>query len=242
MSLDSHDIIALMRLGVKTLLAKPRAKYVLVVLVAVAALVVLVAARSAGNSKEADYFRSQLEVIKASTAAIQEVTTVEVTESLQADNIDSYQESLVEGYSACKQIEGYAQSANKQALTPYSDKIGQLKQFCHDYENVVDYALQISKALEPILTYPAGSSGLESVLRYAKQDLRELNSHPLKDPALEEIVIGLDRLESAPVNPAKLEKQKQHFVAARNYYWNNTVRINSLNRSIDRLLGLFANP
>lgn len=232
-----------MGLRLKTLRAKPRNKFMLaVLLVACIILVALLVVRSAGSSSEADYFHSQLEVIRTSTASVQETTTEEVSVSLQPDNIDSYQASLVEGYSACKQIEGYVKSADKKALEPYSDKISQLKQFCLDYENVVDYALQVSKALEPILTYQADPAGLSTSLQYAKQDLRKLNSHPLKDPALEEMVTGIQKLESSPVSSAKLEKQRQHFIAARNYYWNNTVRINSLNRSIDRLLGLFTNP
>lgn len=222
---------------------------------------ILVWPKKSLSQTELEYFREQTAAIKQNDDVVQSENKREIEASMNQQHIEAYQQALLEGLATCEQIGNHLTQADKETIKPYQDSISQLRLFCNDFGDVVDYARKSSKATRQFITQPTnllesnnpqGLTDLQEILGYTRSDLEKLKSNPIKDPALEEQITSIDNLQkqteeaikaNSPKTTAALLKkvndQKISFLTARQYFWNNTVQIESLGRSIVRVKNLF---
>lgn len=150
---------------------------------------------------------------------------------------------------------GYCESLISAPPDDTEDKnvASQFNLFCRDYKTIADYAFKVSKATNQLLKYSPDEtknnlSDINEIINYTITDLKKLKTHEFQDPALDEQITGLkslqEQIDKIPPNPPQsslskfyksFENQKINIFSARTYYWNNSVRIDALSRSIDRL-------
>lgn len=214
------------------------------------------------SQTELEYFRQQIGIIKESTEVVKTENGRELEQAKYPNNIDAYKNSLLKGLVSCEQIDDHVNSATKEVLKPYLDSINQVRTFCGDYKDVVDYARKVSNATRQFITYDTkllsdGSQNnslqdMVEILDYTKIDLSKLQSYPLQDPALEEMLIVVENLQKLAQETSNKKsnealvafaneaaKQQNNLMLARNYFWNTTIKLKSMDRSISRLQDLF---
>lgn len=233
---------------------------ILAVISVLAVLAIIFWPRQTQSQTEYEYLTQQISNIESYTATVKQENAREPSQAMLLNNIESYQNALLEGLATCEQIEIRINKADKESLKPYEDAITKTELFCRDYEDVVDYARKVSKATRQFIAYPdslllesqQGLNDLKEILGYTRSDLEKLKSYPLQDPALEEMITSINGLQKqtdkaisdgSPQKTAALvtnvEKQKNDLMTSRNYFWNNTIRVNAMDRSIDRLQKIF---
>lgn len=226
---------------------------ILGVLLSVIIAVVLLWPKKSALQTERQYYQQQIGSIKSSVEVIQTENNREIPDSQQKNRIETYQGALVSGIGTCQQIEGHIQQTDKTVLKSYQDKITQLQMFCNDYKAVTDYALKSSKATRQFVsTDTQNVNDLQEIAGYTKTDLQKLKSSSVGDPGLGEQITSLDTLQKraqqvqnggsqSDINALFQDSntQKTNILTSRNYFWNNTVSIEAIQRSIIRLQSLF---
>jgi hypothetical protein len=134
------------------------------------------------------------------------------------------------------------------AITIYSSAL---------YDSLHDYILLPSSSLPPVNSTEFGQRLNQSAqtIKTSQINLFRLDNSKIKDPALDELKLQLDDAmkkakdaqealkakdyETAERQASQLLKltnqDKQDFLNARNYFWNNTVQIDALIKSIAKL-------
>lgn len=244
-----------------------RRRKVVVILVILLGLTMLVAGVLKATSQQPEtsnqFYTRQLGTIKSSTESIMRLNSDE--NALSEKNIDEYEASLVNGIGSCRKLEAHYQKISSDSSVVKSkeaeDARTQVKQFCADYINVVDYARLLSKSTKQFVRFPSASltvvngqisqenvNSLREIIGYTMNDLEKLKSNKINDPAIQEYLANLVSLQkkvddttkdpnsssSTTLSQITLTQQK-NMLSSRYYYWNNTIRVDSLLRSVDKL-------
>lgn len=225
-----------------------------IVLCVIIALVLLWPTQKSASQAELSYYRQKISSIKTAVETVQAENRREIQDSQQLKNIEVYQAALSSGLSSCQQIED--RKNNKDAakkLQDYNDEIDQFQLFCKDYIDVFDHALKSSRATRQFIsTDTSDLTELKEILGYTKTDLEKLKSSPLSDPGIGEQITTVDALQNriqqvqdggsaqgAEQLIAESKVQRANIVTARNYFWNNTVHLDAIQRSISRIQTTF---
>lgn len=228
----------------------------------IVAATILILPRKTLSQTELEFFRQQLSTIRENSKEVKKYNNQAIDQAVISNNIDGYNEVLLSSLVACEEIDTHVSMTSEEVMKPYIESINQVRLFCDDYEDVVDYARKVSKASKQLLTYDTrnltdrqdGSSLTDTmeILTYTRTDLEELKGMPAQDPANEEMLIMIDTLlkegdavkkdnswDSLRAYAENTQKLQTNFMTSRKYYWTNTVKIDALLRSVDRLHGLF---
>ncbi|MGI9028311.1 MAG: hypothetical protein ACR2FM_05745 [Candidatus Saccharimonadales bacterium] len=242
-----------MRIPVQLPIRKRQLLIILGVLFCVIIAIVLLWPKKSALQTERQYYQQQVGSIKNSVEIIQAENDREIRDSQQKNRIETYQGALVSGLGTCQQIEGHIKQMDKTVLKSYQDKISQLQMFCNDFKAVADYGLKSSKATRQFVSTDIQNvNDLKEIVGYTKADLEKLKSSSVGDPGLGEQITSLDTLQkraqqvqnggSQPDIDALFRDsnaQKTNILTSRNYFWNNTIRIEAIHRSIIRIQSLF---
>lgn len=216
------------------------------------------------NDSEAEYYHQQLNIVKRSADIINGAINKEIGDKLSlSQDIDAYNTALLDGMVACEEVGSHVQQASPKAMAPYKEVISEVRLFCRDFEDVTDYALRLSRATKQFVVWDSTSLSssqnmtlsvveLEEIVGYALFDLRKLSRNGFQDPASDELIFNINKVQKqidktqASPTQSSLHSLKQtadaaqaNIVHARTYYWNNTIRITALARSVDKLISQF---
>lgn len=224
--------------------------------------IALFSAQKTSSNAQNDYFDQRLETIKQSSKEIETYISLHPRETARTDNLKAYTDSLLSASLACQEMRQYAGTNGDEMSESLSNSAQQVNLFCTDLEDITDYARRVSRATEQLLTYDISLlttdntvkpvQDMHDILGFTRTDIAKLKTHPTQDPATEEMLAMLDaslQLSSAaladpsPVNrqvlTVDLSKLQNNLSTAKQYFWTNTVKIDAMQRSINRLQELF---
>lgn len=260
-------LIIKVRVKVFFIKAKRRPKLTGAVLMASLTLIIglgiIIYPHKAQSQTELEYYQEQLDRVQSSVQIIKQQNKA-VSDNLPlANQIEDYKNALVESLAACNKLDAQAEQTNKEQMKDYLNAINHGRQFCSDYEDVGDYAYKVSKATKQFIVQPLDNltdqnttssiNDLVEILGYTQTDLKKLKGNPLDDPALEEMIIGVENLQktalTAQQSPTDINRRrlaeeavklKENLTTARLYFWTNTIKVDALDRSITRVRNEFA--
>lgn len=176
------------------------------------------------------------------------------------DQIEKYDNTLSSIVNTCSEVRTEIKKTKDDpklnSLKPRTEPADEL---CKDLDKVTIYARKQSSASKNFLLYPASSlqskdnlPKVEGILKTSKSALEELKSDPINDPAIPEQLMLLQELQqklqetsvdNAKINELarKIEDHQVNFLNARSYFWNNTIGIASLEKSLSNLQKTFEN-
>lgn len=232
-------------------------------LIVIAAATILIASLRNGNTSAADSYSVRLKAIKGSVAEINRLNKEE--DPASKENIDAYESALLDSVASCRNLDILIRETSSANPSPeLKDASSQAGKFCEDYVKVSDYARRLSKSTRQFILYPENNLGsdasrpaggglqdMDEIIGYTVSDLTKLKSDPLGDPALDEYITTLSSLRNeikrTKTDPAitagrirsDFARQKSYFSSGKQYYWNNTIKITSIQKALDKLLAQF---
>lgn len=221
------------------------------------ALIVLANKDSHGQS-QAKFYARQLDQIKSDVDTINSLNDKEAVKGAPAGQIDTYQVTLESILVSCRKMdERYGDIKADKSLKDLRKPTETAKKLCQDLAKVSRYALSQSRQTEAFMLFPADSlngqtvAKLQGILNSTRTGLEELNSDPIKDPALPEQITLMKELQKqtkeAKSDTAKLseltrmvEVRQGNLLDARAYFWKNSIDIAALEKAIIKARSLFS--
>ena len=230
--------------GQKSWLLAATGGLILVLTIAGSIYAVSVRKKSPGTFQQ--YYAKELNLLGEQIATIAELQDYHTANPPNRHNIDQYEEAVANTTGICRQMdgkyEGIKNSINDSAVR---DKVNSVHALCHDLESVTDYAYRWSKKTRSFVLFKADNLSTEDVkeltdtISVTTFAIDGLKSDPIQDPALPEQVEYLKRVLNASNDPQKasqeLKTEQDNFINARRYFWDNTIQMQGLRKSIAHL-------
>lgn len=232
--------------------------FIPVILLFVFASVLQLKANYAGSSQK----KLQQQKLEVLNRYIQSIPSLLVLSGNTAKDLEAYSGHMTGILNTCQQIQELAASSKGNQLTEDSsrlcaDLIPVVIYSRALYQSTEEY-LQTNTQDWPSTSQPEFQPHLRNIIQTIKSTsaaLRQLNRAELQDPALAELLTQLELAEQLGAetqmamdqnNPnlgnqklsellKEVDKDKQDFLNARNYFWNNTVHLKALQKTTAKL-------
>lgn len=218
------------------------------------------------NTAAKELYKQDIGTLKEAVTSLSSL--LESNQSYQRiDNIgqhtDEYEATLLSAKEPCERIvERYKTSSTENLTDTLADTASNSRSICNDTLLIVDYAKTVSVSIAPYMTFnetDISDQGTVKKLINASQQsidkLQTIDNSGIEDPGRQEIVVQLEstraaaaallnNLEEKPsTNVSELirrvQTDKQNFLNARSYFWNNTVMLNRLEAITKRVYSEF---
>lgn len=212
-----------------------------------------ISSRKVPDKAVREYYAKQLDELVLQVIIIEELQEYHEAQSPGRANIRRYEDALSGATSACLRLDAkYQEVKNLPLSRPLQDEISNVRRLCQDLEGVLGYAFRLSVKTQPFVLFSPDSINatsaekvgeLKGILHGTKNVFHELKSDPINDPALPELIAYVETMQKSLGEPSdhiriqmdELKTQQNNFMAARRYFWRNTVDIIALRSSVLKL-------
>lgn len=173
-------------------------------------------------------------------------------------HLSAYTATLLKAKESCERvIKQYSQLPDA-IPNELADSASNSRSLCIDVDAVTSYANDVSEGLAPYMFFELGENpGQEKLdkLSLVSQEsidyLKNIDSQGVEDPGINEIIVQLENTKKLASNvdnddtpytnliSNQVDTDKQNFMNARSYFWHNTVMLERLQRSIQRIRSEF---
>jgi hypothetical protein len=224
-----------------------------IVLLSAAALAGTFAVNSRQNPDKAlqEYYLKQLDIIGREVELIADLQDHHEPKTLPPAQLEPYENALSAAIDTCRQVNiKNEETKNQPPSQAMQDQISRASILCEDLQAVTSYALRLSIRTRPFIllstdgisTSAESIESLSAVMDGTTNALQDLKTDSLEDPALPELIAYTETARNAlssstdlPTLQSTLKTQQANFIAARRYFWKNTIDIAALQRSISEL-------
>lgn len=218
------------------------------------------------NTATKELYKQDIGALKEAVTSLSSL--LESNQSYQRiDNIgqhtDEYEAALLRAKEPCERIvERYDTPATGNLNDTLADTASNSRSICNDTLLIVDYAKTVSVSITPYMTFnETGVSDEDTVKKLinASQQsidhLQTIDNPGIEDPGRQEIIVQLENTRDAATAllneleekpnadmgelTGRVQADKQNFLNAQSYFWNNTVMLNRLEAITKRVYSEF---